>query len=407
MTPATCSAAVTDISARRDALRRELNDARALTDRLFTLISPDAMYQRPIAERHRLIFYLGHLEAFDWNTLARRSLGEQSFLPEFDKLFERGIDPAPGQAREDSPADWPSRSEVERYGAETRVWLDDHIADLDPWALQMIIEHRFMHAETLSYLIHAMPCEAKIPPAGLSAPALRSAPANPMIEIDAATVTLGTAGDFGWDNERRSHEVSVPAFGISKFKISNGEYLRFVREGGPVPHFWASQNGRWFWRGMFSDFPLPLDWPVWVTWEQAAAYAKWRGLALPSEAQHLRAASLEKADPAQDNFDFRHWDPVAVDSGLLNSSGNESSTAPAQMTGNGWEWTRDIFAPFAGFKPDPLYPVYSSDFFDNSHYVMKGGSPQTARCLTRPGFRNWFRPDYPYVFAGFRTVGEA
>ena len=35
------------------------------TDKLFTYLDPAAIYDRPISERHRMIFYLGHLEAFD------------------------------------------------------------------------------------------------------------------------------------------------------------------------------------------------------------------------------------------------------------------------------------------------------------------------------------------------------
>ena len=69
------------------------------------------------------------------------------------------------------------------------------------------------------------------------------------------------------------------------------------------------------------------------------------------------------------------------------------------LVGNGWEWTSDVFAPFDGFTPLPSYPEYSADFFDGRHFVMKGASPMTARGLVRPGFRNWFRPRYPYVYA--------
>jgi formylglycine-generating enzyme required for sulfatase activity len=63
-----------------------------------------------------------------------------------------------------------------------------------------------------------------------------------------------------------------------------------------------------------------------------------------------------------------------------------------------------VFAPFDGFMPLPSYPEYSADFFDGQHVVMKGASPMTARGLVRPGFRNWFRPRYPYVYATFRCV---
>src|SRR5881227_3274571 len=95
----------------------ELESARATTDELFALLAPDALYERPIPERHRLIFYLGHLEAFDWNQICRGALGMSSFEPEFDKLFEFGIDPEPGKAPADRPADWPRVPEVERYNA--------------------------------------------------------------------------------------------------------------------------------------------------------------------------------------------------------------------------------------------------------------------------------------------------
>ena len=44
----------------------QFDAARARTDALFELLDPVALYDRPVPERHRLIFYLGHLEAFDW-----------------------------------------------------------------------------------------------------------------------------------------------------------------------------------------------------------------------------------------------------------------------------------------------------------------------------------------------------
>jgi formylglycine-generating enzyme required for sulfatase activity len=391
------SAAITD---RSEALRTELISARKQTDALFRMIAPEALYDRPIPERHRLVFYLGHLEAFDWNVLARFSLGQSSFHPEFDRLFERGIDPAPGRARQDSPRDWPSRAEVEAYGSKTREWIDSHWSDLSPWLRQLVVEHRQMHAETLGYLLHALPYDRKLPGSG-EPPAERAAPLNPPISVAAGTAMLGKSREsFGWDNEHLAHDIFVPEFRISKFKISNGEYLDFVREGGPAPHFWTRENGQWFYRGMFAQMPLPLDWPVWVTWRQASAYAEWRGLALPTEAQFHRAAALTSPDPLRDNFGFHHWDPIAVDA----DHEQADAAAPMQMTGNGWEWTRDVFAPFAGFESDPAYPLYSTDFFDGEHYVLKGASPRTASILTRPSFRNWFRPDYPYMYAGFRVV---
>jgi iron(II)-dependent oxidoreductase len=387
-------------------IARELALAREQTDSLFTLISPDTLYARPIAERHRLIFYLGHFEAFDWNLLAGRGLSAPSFDPKFDALFERGIDPAPGQAPADSPRDWPAQADVEHYRMKTRAWIDSHLEDFDPWVLQMAIEHRHMHAETFAYLLHGLPYREKKGTGPAERVTQRSAPSNPLIAIQSGAVTLGQTRDrFGWDNEHLAHDVIVPAFRISKFKISNGEYLDFVHEGGPAPHFWVIENNAWFYRGMFAQFPLPLDWPVWVTWQQASAYSRWRGLSLPTEAQFQLAAQLTPPDPIRDNFGYHGWDPVPVDAASgPSASALSPSFRPEQMTGNGWEWTRDAFAPFEGFAPHPLYPGYSADFFDGQHYVMKGASPRTAGVLARPSFRNWFRADYPYMYAGFRLV---
>src|ERR1035438_8578275 len=63
--------------------------ARARTDELFRFLRPGVLYSRPIPERHRLIFYLGHLEAFDWNQVCRQALDIPSFHPEFDHLLDR------------------------------------------------------------------------------------------------------------------------------------------------------------------------------------------------------------------------------------------------------------------------------------------------------------------------------
>ena len=79
----------------RSDLGVRLADARARTDELFAIVRPEAMYERPISERHRIIFYVGHLEAFDWNLLRPES-GLQPFDESLDRLFAFGIDPVDG-----------------------------------------------------------------------------------------------------------------------------------------------------------------------------------------------------------------------------------------------------------------------------------------------------------------------
>ncbi|MCU1260804.1 MAG: hypothetical protein JWO80_3689 [Bryobacterales bacterium] len=389
-----------------------LAQARATTDSLFQCVDPSALYDRPIPERHRIIFYLGHLEAFDWNQLKQTGMTAASPNSSFDNLFAFGIDPEPGQLPSDSPSDWPSVSEVSAFCRGVREIVDRELIHAPVDIVQMMIEHRHMHAETFAYILHNLEASKK---RGHMDPLIEHPPARPeMIAIPEGQATLGRREDaagFGWDNEYREFQVNIPGFAIGRYKVTNGEYLAFVREGGPVPHYWLRQNDAWFQRGMFQNVPLPHDWPVYVTWEQAAAYAAWRGLALPTEAQYHRAAygvpdGTERLLPwgasngARGNYGYRRWDPIPVSA----SPAGDSAFGVSQTVGNGWEWTSSLFAPFEGFAPSPTYPGYSANFFDDKHYVMKGASPRTADELIRRSLRNWFRPEYPYVYGTFRVV---
>ena len=78
--------AVAAVRIRHD-LHTRLVEARAQTDELFRMVREEAIYDRPIPERHRIIFYLGHVEAFDWNLLAQRAFGLPAIQRTFDDLF--------------------------------------------------------------------------------------------------------------------------------------------------------------------------------------------------------------------------------------------------------------------------------------------------------------------------------
>ena len=155
----------------RSDLSVRLADARARTDELFAIVRPEAMYERPISERHRIIFYVGHLEAFDWNLLADRAFGLKPFQRTFDQLFSFGIDPVGGGLPTDTAADWPAREEILAYTQKIRDKLDQAIdealsrpGDGHPQLktmLEVAIEHRLMHAETLAYMLHRLPARGK------------------------------------------------------------------------------------------------------------------------------------------------------------------------------------------------------------------------------------------------------
>src|ERR1700716_3248923 len=90
---------------------------RARSRALFDLLAGEAYYSQPIALRHPIVFYEGHLPAFSFNTLVKRALGCPSIDAGLETLFARGIDPdestgfAP-QSSMDHAARWPSRERV-------------------------------------------------------------------------------------------------------------------------------------------------------------------------------------------------------------------------------------------------------------------------------------------------------
>ena len=424
----------------RGTLQRRLAEARGFTDRMFELLAPDALYERPIPERHRLIFYLGHVEAFDWNLIGRRTFERTPFHETFDRLFAFGIDPVDGGLPNEPKSDWPAEREVRAYGMRIREIVDALLdkADLTrpgiATVFEVALEHRLMHAETLAYLFHQLPYEMKRSP-GEDPPVTTTHAPHAIAEIPAGPVTLGLArgGGFGWDNEFDAHTVEVPAFRIDRRMVTNGEWLAFVDAGGyrerrlwsdddwawrestklTHPAFWAGAAGGWRSRGMFVETPLVLDAPVFVSHAEASAYARWAGGRLPTEAEFHRAAygtpdGGERAYPWGDappaaehgNFDLRRWEPTPVGA----FPAGRSAFGLDDALGNGWEWTSSVWAPFAGFERFPFYPGYSADFFDGRHFTMKSGSMRTAACMLRRSFRNWFQPHYGYVYAGFRLV---
>ncbi|MFZ0686352.1 MAG: SUMF1/EgtB/PvdO family nonheme iron enzyme [Terriglobales bacterium] len=423
-----------------------LGDARRRSDEVFSLLRDDSFYERPIPERHRILFYVGHLEAFDWNLLHENIFGLKSFHPEFDRLFAFGIDPVGGGLPTDQPSDWPSLDVVREYVTEIRAVLDGKLGDgrMEQYGhsrdgfsvhtlLNVAIEHRLMHVETLAYMLHQLPLDKKLRverSQHLKREHFDAGPvAHRMMDIPAGAAMLGLSlsqDNFGWDNEYEAHDVQVPEFSIERYKVTNRLYLKFMSEGGyetrslwsdadwewrrargiSHPVFWKKAGDRWLYRTMSDEVPLPLDWPVYVSHAEASAYSRWAGKSLPTEAEWHRAEYGGRGQGSRTmafgNFDFQGWDPTPVNA----FPEGQSEFGVDDMLGNGWEWTSTVFAPFPGFQPFLFYKGYSADFFDGKHFVMKGGSARTAACMLRPSFRNWFQAHYQYVYAGFRCVSR-
>ena len=423
---------------------------RRRSEALFAMIPDSAYAERPIALRNPICFYEGHIPAFGVNTLWKRALGQPGLNPDYELLFEQGIDP---EAPPDAPAVlWPSRGEIGQYARSADAALESAFADgplasednpllRRGQAIYTVLEHEVMHQETLHYMWRRLSFENKVKPVDAPpvVPDAGRRVAREAVPVPAGVVTLGADQDdvpFGWDNEFPRRAVPVEAFEIDAQNVSNAEFQEFVEAGGytreelwdpdgwawvrsenlSFPPFWARGAAGWEWLGMFERIPLPPDWPVWVTHAEASAYARWKGRRLPSEAEYHRAAfgtpsgaerpfpwGGEPADSTRGNFDFQSFEPVPVGS----FPAGASAWGVHDLVGNGWEWTSTVFSGFPGFQPMASYPQYSTNFFDGKHYVLKGASPVTGRELVRRSLRNWFRPNYPHVYASFRCVGPA
>jgi formylglycine-generating enzyme required for sulfatase activity len=129
-------------------------------------------------------------------------------------------------------------------------------------------------------------------------------PVNRMIEVPQSDVTIGKSRDFpsfGWDNEYGKRTFTVPSFKASEFKVTNGEFLEFMMDGGYARNeFWTAAG--WEWRAfrnvkMPTHFvrngpqgsheyvlrllfdttkSVPWDWPVVVCLHEATAFANWK-----------------------------------------------------------------------------------------------------------------------------------
>ena len=303
--------------------------------------------QPPISERHRIIFYLGHFEAFDRNMVCGPSVSE------LDGLFARGIDPIDGKLPEDTPGDWPSIETIRRYNTEKRAKGRSGARSNDGYVYVPCCHRaRLMHAETLAYMVHWLPFEWKRRPRRSWAPGPRNRSFECAMHgyIPSGYATLGLKPRerfvFGWDNQFEAYSVHVP--NLDRYFQRHERRVSRVRPAGGYrerslwdprgwdwinssvirhPRFWSQRGRNWFYRTMFEDIPLPTEWPVYVSQAEAQAYAKWRGKDLPTEAQYHRAAfgspeGLERSfpwgeqrpGPQHGNFDFRWRTPAPVGS---------------------------------------------------------------------------------------------
>ncbi len=309
----------------------------------------------------------------------------------------------------------------------------------DNYFLHLSLLHEDMHNEAITYTRQTLGYDTPLlgkSDGGTEGWRERETEKLGDVMIQGGTFRLGSELDSGFvfDNELRSHEVTVAPFAISRTATSNAEFQAFVEAGGyrhrefwsangwrwreganaELPLYWRQTDGEWqrrvFDRWVRLEANLPV---IHVNWFEADAYCRWAGRRLPAESEwELAAAGISKrkfpwgeeaTTPERANLDWQ-----ALDAGCLLPvdalPAGDSEFGVRQMIGNVWEWTATDFAAFDGFMPGP-YKEYSAPWFGD-HKVLRGGCWATRSRLIRNNYRNFYKPDRRDVWAGFRTCAK-
>ncbi|MER3496736.1 MAG: hypothetical protein C4320_08215 [Armatimonadota bacterium] len=333
----------------------------------------------------------------------------------------------------------PPRDGIVAYLARTRERTLEALdrADLDTagllnegYAWVFADGHECQHQETIAELLHLL-ARTDHPPQP-DGPPLMSAGDSRMVELPGGKFLMGSRALEAYDNEALPHEVSVRPFRLAANPVTVAEWNAFRADRGPHRRELWSDNG-WQWRqqnggteydaipeyqstatqtyGLTGLRPLAPDQPVMgIGAHEADAFARWRGLRLPTEAEWEFAASRIPG--------LFPWGDHAADENHavfgLTPEGPMSITAAPQgrtpdgighLAGNVWEWTASAFLPYPGYEAFP-YDGYSKAHMDGLHRVCRGGSWATSPAILRRTFRNWYVPGYRQGFLGLRLAGD-
>jgi formylglycine-generating enzyme required for sulfatase activity len=202
------------------------------------------------------------------------------------------------------------------------------------------------------------------PPTATSAPQPEG-----MVFVSAGSFKMGSAS--GQANEAPVHDVTLDAFYMDKFEVSNGQYRACVKSGGCTP---GSRVDSFTYKG-YRDDPAYDNYPVvGVTWDQAEAYCRWAGQRLPTEAEWEYAARGPEnlTWPWGNSFDPKLSAASAGDTQPVDSYQEGVSPFGAyNMAGNVGEWVADVYNE-TFYANSPAENPFNSG--DGAGRIFRGGS---------------------------------
>ncbi len=231
-----------------------------------------------------------------------------------------------------------------------------------------------------------------------------------------------------FDNEKPIFSTNVSNFQISKYPITESQYLEFILDRGyqnakywcliswtwkekdniELPLYWYQENNKYYKKinGVISSVNTNL--PIChISYYEAKAYCRWKNVRLPTEKEYEFVATNRGKDkyPWGDcdeklkyaNLNYTQY-LVPVD--YFQKGNNKEGVS--QLIGNVWEWCEEPIYPYDGFIIDPVYREMSYPFFGEKK-ICKGGCWAVSDFLIHPRYRNAQLPTCRQQFIGFRV----
>ncbi|MCT7589895.1 5-histidylcysteine sulfoxide synthase [Aliarcobacter butzleri] len=426
------------IEEKRAEIKKQFLQTYELDEKLFDLLKDkEFLYQQPNKLRHPLIFYYGHTATFFINKLVLANILENRLNKDFESIFAIGVDEMSWDDLNSSNYKWPTFQEIKEYRNKVKEIVLDLIENMQfsilinwdcaMWIILMGIEHENIHIETSSVLLRELDIKYLIEDEifEYSNEASNEYPKNELLDVKGADVILQKDRNnpifYGWDNEFSNHKAFIKDFQASKYLVSNGEFLEFVKEGGynnpeffstegknwlsytnaKYPTFWIKKDEKYFLREINRVVPLPLNYPVDVNFYEAEAFCKYKSeklgfeVRLPSEDEYYRLYDFVDAQNKEANIGLKKFNQSRVDKYKFDDF--------YDVVGNVWQWSLTPIYPFDGFVTHPIYDDFTTPTFDDRHALIKGGSFISLGNETLRSARYAFRKHF-FQHAGFRYV---
>ena len=269
--------------------------------------------------------------------------------------------------------------------------LSQHPLFKDEYIENFLIQHYAQHYETLHMALTQMCIKQDKGDYQPEQPLTSQALCKSVASIEQGLYPVGGEWPFSYDNELPAHETELQAFHIAHKPVTNAEFCWFMEQDGyNTESLWSKEGWQWKtehniqhpdhwkqnpqqqWYGIKHDgaYTLEPDTPVHgISHYEACAFARMANARLPHE---------------------HEWE-TAVRLGII------------QNTASTWEWCHNTFYAYEGFKAFP-YHEYSTPWFNEPHYVLRGASAYTRPEIKRAAFRNFYQPHQRHMFAGLRLV---